>query len=273
VINKIKNLIEFFNKKKVLVAYSGGTDSSALLHILNSVNKVKLTAITIKGAHVPNLELERSKKFCKKIAINHKILEVDIFKIDGLKKNDKNRCYFCKKEIFSLLKIEAKKLNADFIIDGTNFDDKGDYRPGMKALEELEIFSPFLYFKIGKKEIFDYLDSQNLEEFKQPSNACLISRIDYGGEISEKVLEKIDIAEEFLRKLGFRQVRTRIHKNLVRIEIEKEKFPDFFKLSEKINNKLKSLGFKFVTFDLEGYRTGSLNEDLLATDETRIKHG
>ncbi len=261
-IDKIKKLVEHFNEKKVIVAYSGGSDSSALLHILKSSPKVDVIAITIKGAHIPELELNRAKKFCKKFGVEHKILKVDILKVDGLLKNDKNRCYFCKTKAFSLLKDEAKKLNADFVADGTNLDDKGDYRPGMKALKELGIFSPFLHFQIGKKEIFDYFDYQNLEEFKQPSNACLISRVDYGEELSEALLKKIDIAEGFLRKLGFRQVRTRVHNNLVRIEIEKEKFPDFFKVSEKINNKLKSLGFKFVTFDLEGYRTGSLNESL-----------
>jgi len=187
---------------------------------------------------------------------------VDILKVDGLEKNDKNRCYYCKTKAFTLLKDEAKKLNADIVADGTNIDDKGDYRPGMKALKELDIFSPFLHFKIGKKEIFDYLKNQNLEKLIQPSNACLISRVAYGEKLSEDLLIKIDTAEEFLRELGFVQVRARIHNDLVRIEVEKEKFPDFFRLSEKINEKFKNLGFKFVTFDLDGYRTGSMNDNL-----------
>ncbi len=271
-IDKIKKLVEHFNGKKVLVAYSGGSDSSALLHILKSSPNIEVHAITIKGAHIPEKEFIRAIGFCEKFNINHKVLMVDILKVDGLERNDKNRCYYCKTKAFTLLKEEAEKLNADIVADGTNVDDKGDYRPGMKALKELDIFSPFLHFEIGKKEIFDYLKNQNLEEFIQPSNACLISRVAYGEKLSEELLIKIDTGEEFLRKLGFVQVRARVHKDLVRIEVKKEKFSDFFPLSEKINEKFKKLGFKFVTFDLEGYRTGSMNEVILATDETRIKH-
>jgi len=270
---KIKNLVEFLNRKKVLAAYSGGSDSSALLHILSSEPDIEVTAVTIKGAHIPEIEFNRAVKFCKEFNIEHKVLKVDILKVNGLKNNGTDRCYHCKSKAFSLIKEEAEKLNADIIADGTNLDDKGDYRPGMKALKELNIFSPFLHFKIGKKDIFNYLKEQNLNEYNQPSNACLISRVNYGGELSEELLKNIDSAEEFLRELGFRQVRARIHNNLVRIEVEKEKFPDFFRLSEKIYERFKILGFKFVTFDLDGYRTGSLNEDILATDETQIKHG
>ncbi len=258
-INKINKLANFFTGKKILVAFSGGTDSTALLHILKSLLEIKVIAVTVKGAHISEIELNRAKEFCKRFNINHKIVSVNILEIKKIKENDKNRCYYCKTHIFTLLKDFAKKINADIIADGTNMDDKGDYRPGMKALKELDIFSPFLYFGIGKKEIFDYLKEQKLDEFIQPSNACLISRINYGLDLSEGLLYKIDKFEFFLRGMGFRQVRARIHSDSVRIEIEKERFSDFFNHIDEIKKQAELLGQKFVTLDLEGYRTGSLN--------------
>ena len=256
---KLKNLTGFLKEKKILVAFSGGTDSTALLHILKSTADVNVTAVTVQGAHIPEIELNRAISFCKKFNIEHKIVKVDVLKIKELKESDIKRCYYCKTHIFTLLKEMAGKVNADIIADGTNLDDKGDYRPGMQALKELDIFSPFLYFKIGKKEIFDYLKEQNLDEYIQPSNACLISRINYGTEVSEELLYKIDEFEDSLRRLGFRQVRARIHTNLLRIEIEEDKFKDFFIHLDEIKSKAELLGKKFVTLDLQGYRTGSMN--------------
>ena len=257
--DKFTNLIDFFKTKKILVAFSGGTDSTALLHIIRNIPTAEVTAVTVKGAHIPEIELSRAKDFCKKFDIDHEIVPVDVLKIKKFKINDKNRCYYCKTHIFTLLKEKAGKINADVIADGTNVDDKGDYRPGMKALQELDIFSPFLYFGIGKKEIFDYLKEQKLNEFIQPSNACLISRINYGLDLSEELLYKIDKFEDFLRGLGFRQVRARIHSDSVRIEIEKERFSDFFNHLDEIKAQAELLGKKFVTLDLKGYRTGSMN--------------
>ena len=257
----MNNLTKYFKNKKVLLAYSGGTDSTALLHILSTAPGVDVEAITIKGQHIPEREFKRAVSFCKKFDISHTILKVDILKIDGLMKNDKNRCYYCKKKAFSLIKEEGEKINADIIVDGTNIDDKGDYRPGMTALKELNIFSPFLEFGMGKKEIYNYLKKNHLDEFIQPSNACLISRVAYGRELTEEILEKIDSVEEFLKGLGFKQSRLRIHDNLVRLEIKKDKFPLFFKHIDEITEELKRTGLKFITFDLEGYRTGSLNPE------------
>jgi len=256
---KLKKLTGFLKGKKILVAFSGGTDSTALLHILKNTPDVNVTAVTVQGAHIPKIELNRAISFCKKFNIEHKIVKVDVLKIKELKESDIKRCYYCKTHIFTLLKQMAGEVNADIIADGTNLDDKGDYRPGMQALKELDVFSPFLYFKIGKKEIFDYLRKQNLDEYIQPSNACLISRINYGTEVSEQLLNKIDEFEDSLRLLGFRQVRARIHTNLVRIEIEKEKFKDFFIHLDEIKSKAEMHGLKYITLDLQGYRTGSLN--------------
>ena len=256
--DKILKLIDFFDGKTVAVAFSGGTDSAALLHILKRYASAKITAFTFHGAHIPAKEFARAKNFCKKFNVNHKIIPVDIFKIENLENSD--RCYFCKKNIFEILKQEAKKIGAQIICDGTNIDDKNDYRPGMKALAELEIFSPFLEFKIGKKEIFDYLAKQNLNELAEPSNACLLSRIGYGLNFSEKLLKQIDDFENYLRALGFKQVRARIHSDILRIEIEKKDFPRFFEKIDEINKRAEHVGKKHVALDLNGYRTGSMNE-------------
>ena len=257
--HKILKLSNFFNNKKILVAFSGGTDSTALLHILKNTPDVNVTAVTVQGAHIPGIELNRAISFCKTFNVDHKLVKVDVLKIKELKESDIKRCYYCKTHIFTLLKDMAEKVNADIIADGTNLDDKGDYRPGMQALKELDIFSPFLYFGIGKKEIFDYLKELNLNEYIQPSNACLISRINYGTEVSDELLANIDEFEDSMRQLGFRQVRARIHTDLVRIEIEEDKFKDFFIHLDEIKKKAELLGKKFVTLDLQGYRTGSMN--------------
>ena len=255
--DKIKNFHDYFNNLTVLAALSGGTDSIALLHILKKHTNADVTAVTITGAHIPEKEITRAKNFCEKFSVKHKILPVDIHKINGL--DDKDRCYFCKKSIFSLLKNMAKNIGANIIVDGSNIDDKNDYRPGMKALKELDVFSPFLHFGWSKNNIFDYLKEQNLDEFISPSNACLISRISYGSDFTDELLREIDKFENFLRSLGFKQVRARIHNDIIRIEIEKERFNIFFEQINLIKKSAEKLNKKFVTLDLNGFRSGSMN--------------
>ena len=256
---KFNSMKDFFRGKSVLVAYSGGMDSSTLIHFLNDLPDVKLTAVTVLGPHIPQEEFKRSKEICRKFNINHLIIEANPLKLEGMICNDENRCYFCKTAVFNILKSKAVELQADIVCDGTNVTDKSDFRPGMRALKELEVFSPFLEFGIGKEEIKSYLIENGLADWITPSNACLISRVPYGLKFDEKDLAKIDTAETFIRSLGIKQVRCRLHSDLVRIEVLDDDLHILIDNKKKIFDRLSKIGFKYITFDLRGYKTGGAN--------------
>ena len=257
--DKFAAMKNFFIGKSVMVAYSGGMDSSTLIHFLSNLPDVKLTAVTVLGPHIPHEEFARSKEICSKFNINHLIIEANPLKLEGMICNDENRCYHCKTAVFKILKSKAKELEADVVCDGTNVTDTSDFRPGMRALKELEVFSPFLEFGIGKEEIKSYLVENGLTEWITPSNACLISRVPYGTKFNEEDLAKIDTAETFLRSLGIKQVRCRLHPDLVRIEVLDDDFPTITRNKAKIHDRLNEIGFKYITVDLRGYKTGGAN--------------
>ena len=250
---------DFFKDKSVMVAYSGGMDSSALIHFLNRQPGVELTAVTVLGPHIPKEEFEKSNEICTQFNINHVIIRANPLDIEGMKSNDEERCYHCKTAVFNILKNKASELGAEVICDGTNVTDKSDYRPGMRALKELNVFSPFLEFGIGKAEIKAYLKDNGLEGWITPSNACLISRVPYGMPMDADGLVKIDEAETFLRSFGIKQVRCRLHGDLARIEVLEDDFDIIAKNRNNIFEKLREIGFKYITVDLRGYTTGGAN--------------
>jgi uncharacterized protein len=256
---KFEKVQKYFRGKSVFVAFSGGTDSSALLICLKNAPEVKLTAVTINGCHIPKSEFENAKNFCRQLGIKHLIIETNPLDIKDLKRNDERRCYVCKRRLFSIVKKVAANLDADIIADATNLSDKSDFRPGMKALQELDILSPFLKFEITKEEILEYLRSNNFISAIHPSNACLISRVPYGIELSEEILARIDEAESYIKSLDFSLVRCRYHLDLARIEVPLSDLPLLLENREKIVPKLNEIGFKYVTLDLRGYRTGGAN--------------
>ncbi|HBC96494.1 MAG TPA: ATP-dependent sacrificial sulfur transferase LarE [Clostridium sp.] len=247
--------------ESVLIAFSGGVDSTFLLKVAHDVLKDNVIAVTASSSTYPKRELREAEKYAKSMGVKHIIIESEELKIKGYSQNPVNRCYYCKKELYSKLKKVAQKNNIKYILDGANFDDIGDYRPGMKAARELGIISPLKEAELTKKEIRTYSRNMGLPTWNKPSFACLSSRFPYGNEINSRKLKMVEDAEQFLLDLGFRQVRVRYHGEIARIEVAPEERNKFFNLAvmDKVGNKLKKLGFIYVTLDLLGYRTGSMN--------------
>ena len=259
----LKNYIASLNS--VAVAFSGGVDSTLLLKISHDVLGDKAVAVTVKSDFIPDRELAEAKDFCEKNKITQIILPVDILSINGLKENPENRCYICKKNLFTKILEIAKENKLACVIEGSNLDDLGDYRPGLHAIKELEIKSPFVTANFSKKEIRELSQELNLKTWSKPSFACLASRFAYGEEITKSKLKMVNNAEDVLINLGFKQFRVRLHGKIARIEILPEDFEKILdkKTREKIYGELKNLGFSYVTLDLKGYRTGSMNENLI----------
>ncbi|UCH71669.1 MAG: ATP-dependent sacrificial sulfur transferase LarE, partial [Thermoplasmatales archaeon] len=203
---------------------------------------------------------KQAKHFAKNIGINHVIINLEETKIENFSKNSIDRCYYCKKELFSKIKQVALEKRLDYILDGSNFDDIKDYRPGIKALKELGVISPLKDVGLTKKEIRELSRDIGLNTWDKPSFACLASRFPYGIKITKSRLKKIEEAESFLHYCGVRQYRVRYHIEIARIETSKNDFKLVLKHSDEIIKKFKELGFKYITLDIEGYRTGSLNE-------------
>jgi len=259
-IEKYKKLTYILkNMGSVAVAFSGGVDSSLMIYVAHKILKDRAKAYTINTPYIANWELNEAKEFCSNYKIPLQILELPIDK--SLLNNPENRCYLCKTILFKKLKEIGRQDGYNFVVDGTNYDDQNDFRPGLKALEELEIRSPFMEAEIIKKEIRDISKHWGLSTWDKPAYACLLTRIPHNNAVNPNDLRRIELAEKFLMDSGFRAVRVRSHKNLARIEVNQEDIPKLanISLSKKITKKLKQLGFVYVTLDMEGYRTGSLN--------------
>lgn len=260
--NKLEKLREMIKKMgKTIIAYSGGADSSLLLKISKDIlGKENVIAVTARSPIYPLSEYKQACRFTKKFGIKHIVINTDELKNKNFIKNSLMRCYFCKKELFEKLSKLAKELKIKYLLDGTNLDDKKDFRPGSIAAKKFNVKSPLCAVGLSKKEINLLSNHLGLPTAFKPQKACLVSRIPYGEKITVEKLKMIEKAEEFIEKLGLQQVRVRYHNNIARIEIQKEQFKTFLKKSNDIIKKLKSLGFIYITLDLEGYRQGSMNE-------------
>lgn len=259
-LKRLQNNLEKLNS--VAIGYSGGVDSTFLTKIANDVLGENAIAITARSSIFPKKELIEAKKYTKKIGIKHIIFDFDETKIKIFTKNPVNRCYFCKKELFTQIKHIAKENHISYVADGSNIDDESDYRPGMKALKEIGIISPLREVGLTKAEIKSLSKEMKIKIWDKPSNACLASRFPYGVEISKSRLSQVEKAEIFLSSYGIPQLRVRYHKDIARIEVPPDCFNIIIKNSEEINKYFKKLGFKYTTLDIKGFRTGSLNEVL-----------
>ena len=248
----------------VAVAFSSGVDSTFLLKAAQEALGDKVIAVTASSCSFPKRELEEAKVFCEKNGIRQIIVESEELDIDGFRQNPKNRCYLCKHELFEKIWEIARENGMNAVAEGSNMDDNGDYRPGLIAVRELGVSSPLRQAELSKAEIRELSREMGLPTWDKQSFACLSSRFVYGETINEKKLGMVDKAEQLLLDMGFHQVRVRIHGNIARIEVLPEEIAKIVEEENrtKIASKLKEYGFDYVTLDLLGYRTGSMNETL-----------
>jgi uncharacterized protein len=246
-----------------IIAFSGGVDSTTLAALAFEVLGDKALAVTIESPLFPGQQLKTAIQTACEIGIQHKVLPFSQMSAPYFATNTINRCYFCKKAMLKTLLDFAEKLGYDYVFEGTNASEiKVENRPGYQAVQEAgeKVVSPFIELNVTKEEIREIASNLSLSAANRPSAACLATRIPYGQPITTEALEKIEKAEEYLFSLGFTQFRIRMHENLARIEIIKEEIEDAFRKREKITRHLKFLGFNYITLDLEGFRSGSMDE-------------
>lgn len=261
---KIDEVHKILKNKKVLIAYSGGVDSSTISSLAKDVCD-RVLAVTVNSQLITEHELKSAKETAKEIGIEWKVIDIDVLSNKRFVENPPNRCYHCKKEILNELLTVAKKENLDFVIDGTNADDLEDHRPGHVALMELKVRSPLAEAGIRKNEIREIAKSRDLTVWNRPSLACLASRIPYGRKVTEEKLKIIEKAERVIKhKAHVKVVRVRCYDDLAKIEVGKQEMYKILSegILKEITEYLKNLGFKYVTLDLEGYRSGALDEVL-----------
>ncbi len=260
-IELLKNILLKYNK--VLLAYSGGVDSSLLLKVaVDTLGNENIIAATAVSPTYTERELESSKNISKELNVKHVIIKTYEFNNKDFIMNSKERCYFCKKELFKKLGEIKDKYKCDIIMDGANFDDLKDFRPGSKAEKEFHILTPLKDALFTKKEIREYSKKLGLKTYNHPAIACLASRIPYDEKITDEKIKMIREGEEYLSKYNIKNFRIRTSNKTARIEVDRNDIKKIIKNKEDIIKKLKSLGYIYITVDLEGFRSGSMNEVL-----------
>jgi uncharacterized protein len=267
--NHLKQYIK--NLGSLCIAFSGGVDSTFLLAAAHEVLEDKAMAVTVRSSMYTKREYDEAKQFAAGLGVKHIIIDADEYSVKEFVENTKDRCYFCKHAIFTKIKEIAVQNGINYVADGSNADDSNDFRPGMKAIKELQVISPLKFAQLTKQEIRELSRQMNLPTWDRPSFACLASRISYGIRITREKLAMIERGEEYLMDLGFKQFRVRHHGDIARIEVLPEDRQRFFneKFLNDIVKEFKAIGFTYVALDLEGYRTGSMNE-VLTEEEKKI---
>ncbi len=250
---------------KAAIAFSGGTDSAFLLKAAHDLLGDNAIALTSVSCTLPKRELADAQAFCQREGVRQILVDPHELDLAEFRSNPPDRCYYCKRSTFSLFRKTAAELGFDIVADGSNADDAGDYRPGMRAAAELGAQSPLRDAGLTKADIRELSRRWGLPTWDKPSAACLASRVAYGEEITAEKMRRVDEAEAFLQDLGFRQARLRVHGDLARIEIAPDAFPLLLSRREEVAAKCKALGFSYAAMDLSGYRTGSMNETLTKT--------
>lgn len=256
----------------LVVAFSGGVDSTFLLKVAHDVLGNNVLAVTARSSKYPEREYQEAVDFVKSNGIRHQVIISEELDVKGFSDNPTNRCYLCKNELFTKIDGLARSNNIKYVAEGSNYDDLSDYRPGLKAVAELEVVSPLRKAGLSKDEIRNLSKEMGLKTWNKPSFACLSSRFPYGEKITGEKLAMVDKAEQFLIDLGFKQVRVRHHGDIARIEVYEEEFSKFIKqgIRQNVHDEFKKLGFKYTTLDLKGYRTGSMNEVLNESTVARL---
>jgi len=260
---KLRKLKEAIAKKEsILVAYSGGVDSGLLAVIAHEVLKDRFRCAILDSPIIPRRTIREAQETTKKHGFSCEVVPFPVAQNDIFRRNASDRCYLCKELFSEVLKKRAQEYNLAYVADGVNLTDFEEHRPGIRASTEKGIIHPFVEVGITKANIRGIAHLLNLDFWNKPSSACLSSRIPYGEEITEDKLRVIEKAEEFLNSIGFSQVRVRVHGNIARIEVRKDEIRKILLVRENIIEHLRDCGFLYITLDLEGYRSGSMDEVL-----------
>jgi uncharacterized protein len=272
VMTKQEHLIDLLRgMERVIVAYSGGTDSAYLAWAAHQALGDNALAITADSASIPESHKRDAEAFVRQFGIRHEYVETHEFDNPEYVKNDANRCFHCKDELFTVLEKVGLHRGFQHIVYGVNKDDLGDYRPGQRAAKLHQVKAPLVETNLTKAEIREFSRQAGLPTWDRPAAACLSSRIPYGMPVTIQNIKTVEVGEEEVKALGFRQFRTRFHGELVRIEIAPDELPQALTLdmTRALTAIFKRLGYKYVTLDLEGYRQGSLNEVLPISQQPR----
>jgi uncharacterized protein len=260
--NRLLSILSSYGS--VAVAFSSGVDSTFLLYAARAALSDKVIAVTASSGVFPKRELNEAVDYCERLGVKHVVVQVNELEIEGFSENPKDRCYICKKELFKGFLKTAEAEGMAVVVEGSNLDDEGDYRPGLRAIAELEIKSPLREAGMTKQDIRDLSQHFGLPTWDKSSFACLASRFPYGENISDKKLDMVDKAEELMMKLGFKQFRVRIHGNdifLARIELLPDDIAKLLTedIRAKVHEEFRKIGFTYVSLDLFGYRSGNMN--------------
>lgn len=268
-LSRLKGVVQEYGS--LLVAFSGGCDSSLLLKVAHEVLGGRVVSVTARSETYPSHEYQDAVEFATALGVRHITIDTSELGVEGFSSNPPNRCYFCKAELFGKLLELAKGNDVEYVADGASLDDASDHRPGMRAAAELGVVSPLKEAGLTKDDIRKISHELGLSTWDKPSFACLASRFPYGEEITAEKLRMVGEAETYLRGLGFRQIRVRHHGNIARIEVPEEDIGRFLEQSVRRNvvAKLRQLGYLYVSLDLRGYRSGSLNEVLSPSERSQ----
>jgi uncharacterized protein len=268
VIAKEERLRELFRGlESVIVAYSGGVDSSYVAYVANAELGTRAVCITGQSASLPSYQNAEIDRVVKNFGFNHETINTDELQLPGYRANNGDRCYFCKDELYGKLESVARDRGIEYIVDGSTIDDLDDYRPGRQAAKQHAVRSPLIEVGLNKNEVRELSRRAMLPTWDKPASPCLSSRIAYGTTVTIERLQNVDRGEEILREFGFREFRVRHHDTLVRLEISPAEMDRALQkdVVDQLAARFRELGFKYVTLDLHGFRSGSMNEALPVT--------